>query len=296
MYKKEQFKQFLVREGHFVPTTNTGSVQNIEPGTYELSSNMNGDIIFSPKTLVTDNFINMASMVTSNVINEIEEFWKGDTKQKFDKFGIVYKRGILMHGVPGTGKTSTIFQIINRVVELKGIAIYNPHPKLFSKAIEALRDIQGECRVVCVFEEFNQYCDSPDLLSLLDGELQVNNVVYIATTNYIDQIPDNLKKRPSRFARVIEVGKPDYDARLLYFTSKLPHLPEKDVQHMAKKTDNLVIDQLKDIIVNTECFGHSFKDALATVRSLGDKVFGLTSINEDVDDDSCEAREGYFRV
>ena len=43
--------------------------------------------------------------------DKIVDFYKDDTKELYESMGIPYKYNIMLHGYPGTGKTSLIFAI-----------------------------------------------------------------------------------------------------------------------------------------------------------------------------------------
>lgn len=259
--KTEKYTQFITKDGIYQPIGNPTLIKKLPPNVYVIGSNMAGEISFTVKDVYSSKYIDLPTMITSSVISDIETFWKKETKGKFDKFGLVYKRGTIMYGEPGTGKTCTVFKVISKIVNMGGIAIYNPDPYSFSEAIKILHSIQGETPVVCVFEEFDKYCNSSEFLSLLDGDLQVPSIYYLATTNYIDRIPNAIKNRPSRFAKVIEVGKPDKCARETYIKTFFDDISKSDLDRWIKNTENMVLDQIKDMIIGIECFGETFESA-----------------------------------
>jgi SpoVK/Ycf46/Vps4 family AAA+-type ATPase len=255
--KTEKYTQFITKDGLYQPIGNPTLLPGLPPNIYTVNVNMAGEISFVVKDVLTSKYIDLPTMVTASIISDIETFWKKETKSKFDKFGLVYKRGSIMHGEPGTGKTCTVFKVISSVVDMGGIAIYNPDPHAFSEAVKILHSIQGETPIVCVFEEFDRYCKGSDFLSLLDGDLQVPSIYYLATTNHLDRIPNSIKNRPSRFAKVIEVGKPDDSAREAYIKSFFQDISNIDLKLWIKSTDGMVLDQIKDMIIGVECFGET---------------------------------------
>jgi len=265
--KTEKYSQFLTKDGIYQPIGNPTLLPKLPPNIYLINSNMAGEISFVVKDVITSKYIDLPTMITASVINDIETFWKKETKNKFDKFGLVYKRGTIMHGEPGTGKTCTVFKVISSVVDMGGIAIYNPEPWVFSEAVKILHSIQGETPIVCVFEEFDKYCNSGDFLSLLDGDLQVPSIYYLATTNHIERIPNSIKNRPSRFAKVIEIGKPDKAARESYIKSFLTDISDSDLSTWVKSTEFMVLDQIKDMIIGVECFGETLDSAKEKAHS-----------------------------
>jgi ATP-dependent 26S proteasome regulatory subunit len=68
-----------------------------------------------------------------------------------------------------------------------------------------------------------------EVLALLDGELQIDNVVFIATTNYPERLDRRIVNRPSRFDIVKLIDMPNAAARKLYLTTKNPRLEEATI-------------------------------------------------------------------
>ena len=270
--KEQNYTQFIVKNGVYQFIGSPVLAKELLPGIYEIKQDMFGNINFTPKNVITSKYIELPTMITASIITDIETFWKKETKSKFDKFGLVYKRGTIMYGAPGTGKTCTVFKVIAKIVNMGGIAIYNPDPELFSEAIKLLHSVQGEKPIVCVFEEFDRVCSDSSFLSLLDGDLQVPSIYYLATTNYLNKIPDAIKNRPSRFAKVIEVGKPDEAARTAYIKSFLDDISSSDLLLWLKATENMVLDQVKDMIIAVECFGESLDSSKKKIGLAGVEV------------------------
>lgn len=267
--KPQGFAHYYEKDGAFSPRKRVKIEQEITPGIYQLSVDQMGNIFFFPQAATSDQLVTLPNTVTDKVTKEVIQFWQDDTKKKFDEYGLVHKRGILLYGSPGTGKTCTIIKVMENLVKAGGVVLFNPDPNLLQHAIPQIREIQPDLKILVIFEEFDRLVNRPDFLSLLDGESQVDNIVYIATTNYIQRIPDRIKNRPSRFASVVEIGAPNADARLVYLTAKLKNVNEKELKHWVKLTNGMVIDQIKDLIVSVCCFGLSLKEAADKINKMG---------------------------
>ena len=50
----------------------------------------------------------------TNIINDLTDFLKPETKIKYNTLGITYKRTYLLEGIPGTGTTSLITSIASK--------------------------------------------------------------------------------------------------------------------------------------------------------------------------------------
>jgi hypothetical protein len=77
-----------------------------------------------------------------DIINDLEKFLKPETKQKYNKLGINYKRIYLLEGIPGTGKTSLITGLASKFNF--NIAIVSFIPKMTDvdliRSLRTLRD------------------------------------------------------------------------------------------------------------------------------------------------------------
>ena len=80
------------------------------------------------------------------------------------------------------------------------------------------------CRLLVMADDWNFVFEGETeamLLNLLDGKFQLDNVVFLATTNYAEDLAERVINRPSRFDVVYEVGLPDKMVRECYITKKL---------------------------------------------------------------------------
>lgn len=263
------YYNFYEEMGIFMPTAPEVTKETLSPGIYSIGQTMEGRLYLSSMFSTTDELVKLPNFASEQIINEVKSFWNEKTKAHFERYGLVYKRGILLHGSPGTGKTCTIASVMDNVVNEGGIVIFNPEPGLLAKTINAVRQIEPELKVLTVFEEFDNMVDNPDFLSLMDGQLQLENIVYIATTNYIHNIPLRIRNRPSRFATVLEVGPPSADVRQAYLAAKLRGEDARLIEELVAKTEGFVIDQIKDVIVSICCIGLDMAEAIEKIRLMG---------------------------
>jgi ATP-dependent 26S proteasome regulatory subunit len=169
-----------------------------------------------------------------SIILNLEESIKDDIynflnrRKWYDEMGVSYKRGYLLHGNPGTGKTSVILAIAN----LAKYDIYQMDLSKFNSINdldEAFEKLPSDCCVVledidCMISSVNsrsgidkgdkesenkksktkEYIPLNAILNYLDGVYNNDGRIYILTTNYIERL-DKALIRPGRMDRTFHL-------------------------------------------------------------------------------------------
>lgn len=255
----------------FLPATQT--TKTLAPGLYDVEATQQGNL-FTPRPLVTDRLLRLPDSRSNDVITEIEKFWP--LKERFKSFGLTHKRGILLWGPPGSGKTATVSFVIKQMVENGGLVVLanDTHPIIVADALGDLREIEPERQLVVVMEDIDTIIENygeSAVLSLLDGENSINNVVFLATTNYPENLDGRVVNRPSRFDRVVKIGMPNAAARKMYLESR-DITDEIDIDAWVAATDGFSIAHLKELIIGVCCYGNSFKTEIERLRRMFNKV------------------------
>ncbi len=267
--KDNSLTNYQISNGCYFPSHDVVSTPTLPAGVYMIQSTPEGRFYFKEKEMIFEDIVGLPDMQTNRVLADINKFWDPKTKTKYDQLGLIYKRGILMHGTQGTGKSSCIFKVCEEFTKNNGVVIFNPPTSWLPIIVQQMQSVEPDRKILVIFEEFDEYCDTGEFLNLLDGELQLNNIVYIATTNHIEAIPPRIKNRPSRFAQVIEIGKPTFNDRMSYLSSKLSNiLTLGELEDVAFKTDGFVLDQVKDVVISTFIFDNSIDDAVAKIKTF----------------------------
>lgn len=244
------------------------SVDQLPGGVYELRYNSDTDQIFFKQMEINhDDIIELPSKEYKLITNQLETFMRPETKEVFNQYGFIYKRSVLMHGLPGTGKTILVDRISNYVLDKGGIVLFNPKPSLLSKAYDALNATQPEVPVVVIFEELDQLVRDyeDDLLHVLDGEVQRSNVIYLATTNYIDKVPARIM-RPGRFSTIVEIKFPKANVRKAYLKIKLGVKKGPELDEWVKKTEGLSIDEVKETVLAVKCLNDNLDGVITRIK------------------------------
>ncbi|MEW6329296.1 MAG: AAA family ATPase, partial [Candidatus Micrarchaeota archaeon] len=177
----------------------------------------------------------------------------------FTKLGIRPVRGILLVGLPGTGKT-LFAKAVATESEANFISIKGPEllSKWFGESEKAVRELFRKARQAAPCIIFIDEIDAVAswrggsdegtragervvnaLLTEMDGLQNLKNVVVLAATNRPD-ILDPALLRPGRFDRVLQIPVPDEDTRLEILkvhAREMPLAKDVDLKSLAKKTD-----------------------------------------------------------
>lgn len=130
---------------------------------------------------------------------------------------IPWKRGFLLYGEPGNGKTSIIRTIMS-MYNFKPVTII---PGANDETIrEAFSYAEEQSPSLLYFEDLDSLLeknvDISAFLNLLDGVTAKNGLLVIATANNIKKLKTNITERPSRFDRKFKIPLPDAAMAALY--------------------------------------------------------------------------------
>lgn len=235
-------------------------------GIYRMDIHPQMGAIFQRQKNDTDTLLPLPDSESEKILGEIKVF--KTLKPAFEKHGFLYKRGILMWGPPGSGKTSTLQQLIKMLVEQHdSIAVLVDRPSAAAFCLQALRTIEPERQIIAILEDLDALTEKfgeSEYLALLDGESQVNNIVFVATTNYPERLDRRFVDRPSRFDTVRYIGMPNETARRYYLHAKIGDNPM--LNEMVRESKDFSIAHLRELIILTQCFGQPVGSALERLR------------------------------
>lgn len=254
------------------------SFQKLSPGFYEIGY-MNDQSVFIQKEVKVDTLIRFNNSVPNNVINEIKSFWSKN--QIFKEFGFLHRRGYLLYGPAGCGKTAMAQQVIADIIQDDGIVFMCNTPSVFVLGLDRFRQVEPDRPIVCIFEDIDSIIEEhgeDQILALLDGENQVDRVLNIATTNYPEKLNKRLVGRPRRFDRVIRIGVPPEEVRREYFSQKAKLSPS-DLELWVKASDRMSFAALAELVISVKCLGNDFDE---TIQILTDMTASKPSSSEDL--------------
>lgn len=250
----------------FMPIGATSPI--IEAGVYNCGLTNEGKAVFAKQPINVDSLLAFKDSVSSEVLAEIDKFWS--LEKNFSKHGFLHRRGFLLYGPPGSGKSALIQQVISNVVERNYIVALASNPAHFTEALAQFRKVEPKRKLICLFEDIDAYIrryDEDKVLSLLDGENQLDNVLNIATTNYPENLDPRIVNRPRRFDNLVFIGMPNDSIRKEYFTKKLG-LESKEVDKWVKDSDGFSFAALAEAVISIKCLGNTYKDTFDKLKQL----------------------------
>jgi SpoVK/Ycf46/Vps4 family AAA+-type ATPase len=261
----EDLKTWIKSKDMYFASTSLVVSPNLDPGVYTIDISESSEFYCSKLKTRTDDLFVFTESQSNLIVAEINKFWA--KKDLYKEKKLLHKRGILLEGFPGTGKSCTIALACEQLIEQGGVIFKVMDPSNFTKVIQFLRHgfrkIQPDTPILVIIEHIDQYESVyQDLLDFLDGQTTLEHWVVIATTNDTTKLEANLL-RPNRFDLRIEIPLPDTAARLEYFRFK--DVPENDLEEWADSTEGCSFADLKEIYICVILLDYSFKEALNKV-------------------------------
>lgn len=282
-YLKDRFDGQPLLEGMILPLKITANLESTDPIPFTVSEiqpkkpviiTRDTDISIRKKQTMMDNGtgatqFETGSLITYEDIGGLDEELETVREmielpmrhpELFDRIGIEPPKGVLLHGMPGTGKTLIAKAVANEV-DASFYSISGPEiiSKYYGESEEKLREIFEEAQENSPSIIFMDEIDSiatqrgeaggdvekrivAQLLSLMDGLEDRNDVVVIGATNRVNSL-DMALRRGGRFDREIEIGAPDKEGRFEIFqvhTRSMPLDDDIDLDYYADKTHGFV--------------------------------------------------------
>ena len=207
-----------------------------------------------------DNLV-METAVKAEIESDAARFFA--SRERYVRYGVPWKRGVLFAGPPGNGKTHAVKAIVNRATvpcvyvrsfDLPGhpfpgagIAMVFERARRIAPCIIVLEDLDSLVR-----DDNRAY-----FLNELDGFEQNDGMLVLATTNHPERIDAAIVDRPSRFDRKYAFGLPLEEQRREYVAlwnrdleAELRLSPE-EVAAVAERTDAFSYAYLKELFVSS---------------------------------------------
>ncbi|HET8599996.1 MAG TPA: ATP-binding protein [Segeticoccus sp.] len=190
------------------------------------------------------------------------------------------KRGILLYGPPGVGKTHTVRYLTSTLGDTTVIQVTGEALQLIRQACQVARSLQPSLVVVedvdLIAEERGMEPGMHpllfQLLNEMDGLEEDADVAFVLTTNRADLLEPALAARPGRVDQAVELRLPDRAARRqlfdLYRGDLQLDLPEAELEAALERCAGVTASFLKELLRRTALH--------AAERSSGDGSLTVT--------------------
>ena len=220
--------------------------------------------------------------VTNLLKNDFETFW--ERAEWFQDRNLPFRRGYLLHGPPGNGKTSAIRAMMtSRKLNAHTLRFFDPRTE-DSDLDEVFDSAQRDRPSLVLLEDIDRAFPKggeskskislPQLLNCLDGVATGEGIVVVATANDPAVLDPAILRRPGRFDRVVHFANPDEELRLEYFRRMNSGLGDDQLRQPVDASNGFSFAQLREAYVMAGQFAFersgevTENDLLTSIRSL----------------------------
>lgn len=258
---------------HFIPSTDVTIYNKLPPGLYQVNYSNNSGLYCKNLDLKVDELYEFSDSITKSLLSEVSDFW--EKSELYKENNLVHKRGILLCGSAGTGKTSYINMLSKELIDRGGIVFKVSSIRGFEHYVEFIkygfRKIEKSTPIITILEDIDQYMNiETELLDFLDGQFHLDHHVILATSNNTEDLPDTIL-RPSRLDLLIEVPNPSETTRKEYFEYK--KVDPEIINTLVEKSNNFSFADLKELYICVFVFGFTIDDAV-------DRIINKTKIKK----------------
>jgi ATP-dependent 26S proteasome regulatory subunit len=168
------------------------------------------------------------------------------------------KRGLLLYGPPGVGKTHTVRYLVGELSDTTIVQLSGDTLHAIKQACSVARTLQPAMIVVedvdLIAQQRDMYEGGAPLLFMLlnemDGLDEDADVVFLLTTNRADLLEDALASRPGRVDQAVHIDLPDREARrrLVALYRRDLELDDSRLDEVLDRTDGVTASFLKELL------------------------------------------------
>lgn len=209
-----------------------------------------------------------------------------------------FRRGYLLHGPPGNGKTSAICAMLSRP-GVTGHTLNMSVEHLDDNDLSGVFDEAAKTApAILVFEDLDRYFNHAHkekqeskitlqhLLNCLDGATTQDGIIVVATANNPQGLDPAILRRPGRFDRVVGFPHPDVALRSAYFQRLISDLMPGELADCAEASCDFSFAQLKESYVLAGQYAFEEErpimvgDIVAAASALRDSMRGVDGKGE----------------
>jgi SpoVK/Ycf46/Vps4 family AAA+-type ATPase len=257
---------------NFRPAEPHAKRTNMPPGAYCLMADTRG-AFFRKHKLTTDDLIHSTDPREVGLRKEVQTFFK--SAHLYEKHGFTHRRGVLLHGPAGSGKSCLLRSFCQEHIANGGFVFIVDHtddPSFVHTMLGILQEREHDAKVIVVIEEVEEYVKrrgEHGLLAMLDGERSLEGALVVATTNYPEQLNKRVMNRPRRFDRVLWIGMPQADVRREYFQKKL-RIDTEELDLWVQVSEGFSFAAMADLVISNKCLLIPLEDAAKSIKAMMD--------------------------
>lgn len=185
----------------------------------------------------------------------------GEHRDTLRAAGQHLKRGVLLYGPPGSGKTLTVRHLLSSTPGTTAVLLTGTSIRFITQAAELARAMQP---AIVVLEDVDLVATDRDMydgpqpllfavLDALDGLDGDADVAFVLTTNRVEVLEHALADRPGRVDLAVEIPLPDAAARRRLFALYARDLPlsEPAVAAAAERAEGVTGSFAKELMRRT---------------------------------------------
>jgi len=280
--KKIDFAQWSVMgDGSYIAAPK--AEKKLPAGLYEFEwNNRANEWCVMRQAINTDELYELPTTEIGEILTDIKSFWK--KSELYKSYKLMHKRGILLYGDPGCGKSGILQLCMMHIIkDLSGVVINIKNEdsiKAYVEMVPKLRQIEPDRPLVVIIEDIDSVAGDSNystsvLLNILDGIKQIENVVYIATTNYPEKLEERITNRPSRFDRRYYVAPPSREVRKAYLLNKIgENKIDIDIEKWLDDTEDLSMSHLKELFISVVLLDNKYENAIEHLNGMKKKPRG----------------------
>ncbi len=199
--------------------------------------------------------------------SEINNFMAKEQVYKVNNLD--YKRGILLYGLPGNGKTCFIKHLLKGQDAISIICDAKSEQDIDFVYNFLNDETAQDYYKIIVLEDIdrvsNEYVRSK-FLNLVDGILPLNKTLFIATSNNPKNLDHALTNRPSRFDSLCEIESPNTNSREQLLHSFFPAAKGEDILKAINMTKDYRGAHFKEIFLVTQLYDCTMLKAIDKIN------------------------------
>lgn len=278
----EKISMWTVEGDVIRPSTNISIHKKLIPGMYTVDFTRDQGMFCKKLNYLSDELFTFSDSITSKLLEQIDDFW--NKKDVYKQHRLIHKRGILLEGYPGTGKSSIVSLLSEQIIDRGGVVFKVSGIRNLSLYVDflqlAFRKIEPDTNIVTILEDLDEYAeDESTMVEFLDGKFNIEHHLVIATTNNSKEIPDSFL-RPSRIDLKFEIPFPSEKHKREYF--KFKDISDSDIEELILASENFSMADLKELYICKYILGYSIEDACEKINCFNEKkdYSNITKSNE----------------